>query len=138
MGLSLDLRHRAVSTYEASDGTLDTVAKQFQIGTATLKRWLRRFKDTGNIIEKPHGGGTPAKIPSYELAKLAKVVAQKPDSTITEFRKAWFEETGVHASHATMVRALQRADLTLKKRRSGLLREIQTNTKQGSNSSNLR
>lgn len=110
--------------YETSDGTLDTIAKQFQIGTATLKRWLRRFRDTGDIAEKPHGGGTPAKIPSHELEKLAKVVAKKPDSTITEFRKAWFEETGVHASHATMVRALQRAELTLKKRRSGLLKEI--------------
>lgn len=124
MGLSLDLRHRAVSAYEASEGTLDVIAKQFKVGTATLKRWLRRFRETGSIAARPHGGGTPPQIPSSELPRLAKVVCQKPDRTITEFREAWYEETGVRASHATMVRALQRAGLTLKKRRSGLLNEI--------------
>jgi transposase len=112
MGLSLDLRHRAVSAYEEAEGTIDTVAKRFQIGTATLKRWLKCFRETGTIAEKPHGGGTPAKIPSSDLEKLAEVVSRRPDRTITEFREAWHEESGVEASHAMMVRALQRAELT--------------------------
>jgi transposase len=137
MGISIDLRTRAVSAYEGKEGTLETISHRFQIGTATLKRWLKRFREAGTVAEKPHGGGTPPKIPSSDLEKLAEVVSRKPDCTITEFREAWREESGVHASHATMVRALQRADLTLKKRRLERKNAILKNTRPGENTSNL-
>ena len=123
MGISVDLRTRAVTSYHKKEGTLEVISKRFQVSTAALKRWLRRFKETGSVTEKPHGGGMPPKIPDSDLPRLIQVVSKKPDCTITEFREAWHKESGVQASHATMVRALQRAGLTLKKRRSELKSE---------------
>ena len=129
MRISVDLRKRAVQAYESGAGSLREIASRFLIGEASLKRFLRLKRETGDVkSNKRHGGGTPAKIPSLELPKLAKVVAQKPDRTIKEFREEWYRRTGVQTSHATMARALQRAGLSFKKKRFVPRNEIQKKT----------
>jgi len=129
MRISVDLRQRAVQAYESGAGSLREIAGRFLIGEASLKRFLRLKRETGDVkSNKRHGGGTPPKIPGPELPKLAEVVAQKPDRTITEFRQEWYQQTGVKASHATMVRALQRANLTFKKKRFVPRNETQKKT----------
>lgn len=129
MRISVDLRQRAVQAYENGAGTLREIAGRFLISEASLKRFLRLKRETGDVRSgKRHGGGPAPIIPSPELEKLAEIVAQKPDRTITEFREEWHRQTGVKASHATMVRALQRANLTFKKKRFVPRNETQKKT----------
>ena len=47
--LSEDLRRRAVDAYEDAEGTLEEVAARFCIGTATLTRWNRVWRETGGF-----------------------------------------------------------------------------------------
>ncbi|MEI6805886.1 MAG: hypothetical protein WCK49_05200 [Myxococcaceae bacterium] len=102
MRISIDLRQRAFQAYENAAGTLREIASRFLIGEASLKRFLRLKRETGDVRSgKRHGGGPVPIIPGPDLQKLAEVVAQKPDRTIKEFREECYRQTGVKASHAT-------------------------------------
>jgi len=115
----MDLRSRAVEAYNNREGSLEAIASQFRIGTASLKRWLRLLRTSGTLFAKPYNGGPDPKILDTDLQRLKDIVDEKSDRTISELRQVWLERTGVVVGHSTMVRALQRANLTFKKRLSG-------------------
>ena len=115
MEISQDLRQRVVQAYENKEGGMRRISKRFSIGLSTMKRLLKLKKETGDIKPRAHGGGTTPKVPDSELPKLTELVAEKPDRTTTELRIEWEKRTGVILSHASMIRALQRARLTFKK-----------------------
>lgn len=121
---SQDLRRRIVSTFETNGGVARPVAKQFLVATITVRRIVKLKKETGDIKPRPHGGGRERLIQDSELPKLKSLVAEKSDRTTKELIEQWFILTGKKVSHATMIRALQRAKLTVKKRLSGLLNAI--------------
>jgi transposase len=54
---SEDLRKRAVDQYERGHGTRVVISKRFQIGIATLGRWIRQYRREGNFQRKPRSGG---------------------------------------------------------------------------------
>ncbi len=47
--LSVQLRERAVAAYRVGGRTQAEVALLFQIGEASLRRWLRRERETGDM-----------------------------------------------------------------------------------------
>jgi transposase len=113
--LSLDLRNRAVEAYRSAEGTLEQLAGRFNIGIATLGRWLRRLREHGDIAPAPHRGGMPARIPDEQLEALLALVAEKPDRTAEELRQEWQRRTNIPLSRSAMVRALHRAGLSVKR-----------------------
>lgn len=113
--LSLDLRSRAVEAYRSAEGTLEQLAERFHIGIATLGRWLRRLREHGDIAPALHRGGMPARIPDEQLEALLALVAEKPDRTAEELRQEWQRRTNIPLSRSAMVRALQRAGLSVKR-----------------------
>ncbi|MDE5792952.1 MAG: helix-turn-helix domain containing protein [Oscillospiraceae bacterium] len=52
MGHSKDFKERAVS-YRLEGHTVKETSKIFGIGTDTLNRWLRQYRETGSLSEKP-------------------------------------------------------------------------------------
>lgn len=116
--LSIDIKRRVVSAYEAGEGSYAMLAERFDIGPASVSRILRAHRERGDVSPQPHGGGMPPRIPEKELPMLRRLVAKKPDRTVEELAKVWRELTGVPISRSAMMRALQRAELTRKKKRS--------------------
>ena len=67
----IELRERAVRAYEAGEGSAVTIAEQFGIGEATMKRWLWRYRDHGDLTPTKKGGGTRSLIERTDLGARA-------------------------------------------------------------------
>ena len=118
--LPSELRERALEV-RARDGlSIAETASRFMIGTATVKRWTRRWKATGSLAPLPAGGVRRIWIDEDDKAKLVALVEEMPDATIEELRAAYNSRHKSEVSSSSMHRALQRCDLTLKKSRSKL------------------
>lgn len=47
--LSKDLRQRVVDAHDNGEGSYVELAERFGIGVATVKRWMWRWRDTGDV-----------------------------------------------------------------------------------------
>lgn len=140
--LSEDLRERAVQAFEEGDGTKVEIAAAFKIGTASLMRWTRRWRERGDYGNDNHLTGRPAKHTTPEnLAILKKMLDETPDMTLDELTAAWSATLGTAIGHSTTSRAVAKLGYTLKKRPSGPLsatKRALLNSAQSSTSGNSR
>ncbi|WNG44872.1 transposase [Archangium minus] len=58
---STDLRERVLAACERGL-TIEEVARQFEVGTATVKRWRQFRRQRGSVEPAPHGGGKPPRV----------------------------------------------------------------------------
>lgn len=114
---SLDFRCLVINAYESGEGTIEEVAEQFRVGTAFVKKMLRRHR-AGESLEPHHGGGAPAKLTADAREKLRATVETRPDATLAELQAVLRRACKVGVSAPTVCRALQRLELPRKKRAS--------------------
>jgi transposase len=83
------------------------VADLFGVSLSTIKRWLKRRRLTGDV--------TIHKIPGRPSVKgkalrqwLPEQLKSNPDLTLREHCEAFFDESGVEVSEATMSRNIRR------------------------------
>lgn len=89
-GYSTDLRERAVG-YVQRGGSRSSACEIFQIGAATLQRWISQLKHRGNLRAKPNGS-RPWKLDHDAIVQYIK---DNNDSTLEEV--AAYFKTGVSA-----------------------------------------
>src|SRR5579884_3445749 len=99
--LSLDLRTRVIAAWLNGHSSRDSLAQTFQVGRATVNRWIRLYRQTGSAAPLPHGGGQPALIPETSLGILRTLVEEQPDSTLPELRDNYAACTDQRVSRAT-------------------------------------
>jgi len=87
----------------------------FAISLATLKRYLKRQRETGDVRAKPIPG-RPAKKGADLQARLPSQLDAYPDATLAEHCQIWETTQRVQVSSATMSRAIQRLNWTRKKK----------------------
>lgn len=116
--LSADLRLRVVQTYEGGADTVEEVAARFDVGPASLKRWVWLWRATGSVQPKEAKGGRPPKVSAECDAVLRELVAAQPDAYCWELAERLEARTGVRVDEDTIGRALTRLGITRKKRRS--------------------
>lgn len=109
---SIDLRMRVVTVVEAGEQTLQEVAEFFHLSLSTIVRLLQRYRQTGSVQPKPHGGGMPPKLNADAVARLLECVKQQPDATLKELRDA----VGVPCCLMTIARVLQQNRISFKKK----------------------
>jgi transposase len=113
--LSIDLRRRIVEAYRAGrSGTYAETAALFGIGEATVSRLLRRRRETGDVLPKPHASNNPRRV---DLNWLRGELGAKPDARIVDRIEAWVAVGGRRVSIATMWLAIHSCGWTHKKRR---------------------
>ena len=113
-----ELRERVIRAWQRKDATWEQLADLFDIGRATVDRWICRFRRTGSAEALPHGGGQTHRIPAESLPVLKALVDEKPDRTLAELASWYAARTGVKVSTATVGRGLKRLGYSRKKRAS--------------------
>jgi|SRR5215207_9366760 len=114
---SVDLRERIIAAVTSGMSRKDVV-RTFQISAATLGRYLKQQRETGDLTPRHHTGGRQKQIASEHHAALQELIAAAPDATLAETCQQWQQHTGVLLSQSTMSRALATIGWTRKKRPS--------------------
>jgi len=111
----VELRERAVRAYENGPESYDVVAARFEVASAALERWVKRYRETKSVVPKPRGGGNLSPV---DLALLERIVVETGDATTHELTAAYNVQVGrarrVHRS--SIHRALGRAGYVFKKK----------------------
>jgi transposase len=113
---SVDLRERIVAAITGGMSRTEAIGT-FQISAATLGRYLKQHRETGDLAPRRHSGGAHKQIGPEQQPALQELVAALPDATLAEQCQHWQHHTGVLVSQATMSRALATIGLKRKKRR---------------------
>ena len=111
---SQDLRQRILHAVDQGKSRAEIV-KIFEISRATIKRYLKLRRETGEVRAKAIPG-RPAKKGAVLQVGLRAQVEAYPDATLQEHCELWEAEYGMHVSTATMSRAIQRGGWTRKKK----------------------
>ena len=112
---SRDLRIRVVQAYENHEGSMRQLAARFRLSLSCVRDLLTRYRTTGDVAPKPHGGGYPAKLTTEGLEALKTLVHATPDATLQELGTQLSTTQQVTVSPATISRALGKLSLPRKK-----------------------
>lgn len=114
--LSVDLRQRVITAYQANEGSQRQLAKRFKVSLSFIRDLTRCYRETGSVTPKPHGGGAVAKLKSTHLPVVKALVEAQPDALLTELCERFAQKTEINVSLSTMGRAVQRLELSVKKK----------------------
>jgi transposase len=103
---SKDLRLRVLAAVDAGSPR-EQVAKTFSVSMPTIKRWLKRRRETGDVEPKPIPG-RPSRKGTMVQRWLPRQLKANHDLTLEEHREAFEEELGEAVSTSTMGRAIAR------------------------------
>ena len=115
---SVDLRERVVAAFDRAGMTDQEAAALFKIGEATVRRWKRLKRETGELERRPGGGGNPARVAPERYDVVRAILKERPDLTDQEVAWEFHRRTGRSVSRSSMNRVLLKLALTRKKRRS--------------------
>lgn len=107
---SPDLRERIL---RALDGGMSPseIARVFDVGLSTVKRYARQQRETGSLIPKPIPG-RPARISAAEHAALRAQIEAYPTASLARHCELWEQAHGTRVSTATMSRVIRRIGWT--------------------------
>ena len=114
---SKDLRIRVLAAVDRGERR-EEIVRLFGVSVATVGRWLRRRRESGEVAPRPSPGRTPSILRTAEERRaLRRQLEQNDEATLEEHRELWERERGVLVSVATMSRAIRRLGWTYKQRR---------------------
>lgn len=108
-----DLRERILLAIDQGKSRAEVI-RVFGVSRASIKRYLKQRRETGNLLPKPIPGRPPKKIGLLQ-AKLQTQLEAYPNATLEEHCRRWEAQEGVRVSTATMSRAIQHLGWTRNK-----------------------
>ena len=95
------------------------ISRLFGVSLATIGRYARRRRETGEVAPRPSPGRTARICKSAEERRaLRRPLEESPEATLEEHRVLWEERGGARVSVATnLSRAIRRLGWTYKQRR---------------------
>lgn len=112
---SVDLRQRIVDAYHANEGSQRQLADRFKVSLSFVRNLLHRYRQTGAVKPKAHGGGAIAKITGSDLLTIEQLIKQQPDAILSELCERFEQRRGTGVSVSTMYRAVRRLGISTKK-----------------------
>ena len=121
---AVDLREKVVNFYYSGNISVRKLAVSFGVGKAFVQKMLRQYKEEGHV--NPGKQGTRKKaVLAGSSALLIALVEQYPDATLSEYCEYWLEYHKQVVSESMMCRALQKLNLSRKKKRLGAAKRRQ-------------
>lgn len=112
---SLDFREKIVTAYLKGNTSIRQVANRFEVSKAFVQKLLKQKKTLGHLKPRKPGGSIKSVLDAVPT-QLALMVRTYPDATLVQYCEYWGQTYGQWVSTSTMCRALQRQQLTRKKR----------------------
>jgi transposase len=113
-----------VNTYHLGNISVRKLAMNFGVGKGFVQKMLRQYQQEGHV--NPGKQGTRKKaVLADSSTQLIALVEKYPDATLAEYCEYWLESQGQLVSSSMMCRELQKLNLTLKKKRSGVAKQRQ-------------
>jgi transposase len=103
---SKDLRIRVLAAVDRGVHR-EEVARTFSVSVPTIKRWLKRRRETGGVDAMPIPGRPRVKGAALE-GWLPGHLRENPDLTLEEHREAFEEQSGIAVSASTVGREIAR------------------------------
>lgn len=114
----IELRLRVVAAYEEGEDSFAAIAVRFDVGEASVKRWVSRHRRSGDVAPQSKGGGTPSLITRDEIQQLLTDIRDATAGELTAaFNRRRHWRRHVHVS--SMKRALHRHGYVVKKSADG-------------------
>lgn len=82
--LSMDLRERIVSAYEAGEGSHSVLAARFAVSKAVVGKLVRQQREQGTLEPQVHLRGRKLAITGKKLERLQQHLIDHPDATLAE------------------------------------------------------
>jgi transposase len=101
---SKDLRLRVLSAVDSGEPR-EELAKTFSVSVPTIKRWLKKRRETGDV-EPEAIPGRPARKGAMLKGWLPEHLQANDDLTLEEHREAFEEHFGEEVSTSTIGRAI--------------------------------
>jgi transposase len=114
--LSEDLRIRLVEAVEAGASRRQAAAR-FGVSISSAIRWVRGWRERGEVRAKKQGGDRRSKHIEAEAGFLLAQIEQTPDMTLAELREM-LRERGVPVGIGTLWRFFERRGISFKKNRA--------------------
>jgi transposase len=92
----------------------DEIIERFHVSRATMKRYLKQRRETGNILPRPIPGRPPRKKAALDMG-VQELLEAHPEASQQEYCLWWETEHGMSVSRASMSRAIHRLGWTRKK-----------------------
>src|SRR5215469_4546435 len=93
----------------------EEIVKLLGVSLATIKRYLKQWRETGTVTPKASPGRPPKKLGPLQAELVAQLQAHD-DLGLEEQCRLWEQSHGVRVSTSTMSRAIKRVGWTRKKR----------------------
>ena len=118
--LSMDLRERIVTAYEANEGSYSVLAARFSVSRAVVGKLVRQNRHLGTLEPQVHLRGRKRLIVGDKEKQLLQHVRQQPDATLRER----IDELELNCCVNTMWQSLKRLGQSFKKSRHVLPNKI--------------
>ena len=112
---SKDLREHVLRAVDQGHPRAEIV-KMFGVSLASIKRYLKQRRETGDLSPKAIPGRPSKKYAALEAGLVAQLQAY-PDSTLEAHCQLWESTQSMWVDHTTMSRAIRRVGWTRKKKR---------------------
>ena len=83
----------------------DEIIERFHVSQATIKRYLKQRRETGNVLPRPIPGRPSIKGKALQ-AQLTQQLVANPGATLADHCQIWEAKQGMQVSSATMRRAM--------------------------------
>jgi transposase len=85
--LSIDLRQRILSSYDAGEGTRQEIADRFCVSLGMVKKLLSQRKRTGDIAPRHSYSGRKPYFTQEHRLQMNALIASQPDITLREIQE---------------------------------------------------
>lgn len=119
---SIEFRRKIIKAYEDESISQRKLARRFGVAPSFVQKLLKQYRETDSFAPRIRTQQTPPKLTSEHLDRLQQLVEARNDATLAELRVQLAAKIDVWVSTSTIDRALKKLDLTVKKRRSTLMK----------------
>jgi len=112
---SIDLRKKIVWAYQDENASYSKVAKSFKVSVNSVKRYVKQYREEGDLSPKKGNQGRPSKIDEIGYETIQKIIQNKPAITLAELSELYYKKRKVKAGRSILSRVCLKLNLRRKK-----------------------